>query len=128
MISQEAIKDTSCIFFHMEKISGKWEKGLNYHNRPLDSEERQLYSEAVSDCQAPHPQDLSRFLIMTLFFQSLNTIHDHNWSALPRKASRTSHWTEMLGQTQDPQERLYLTVGLEISGDPPGGAGVCFRV
>lgn len=39
-----------------------------------------------------------------------------------------SHWTENPWKLQDPLERLYLTVVLGTSVDPPGGAGICGEV
>lgn len=35
-----------------------------------------------------------------------------------------AHWMEILGQTQESLERLYLMIGLEATGVAPGGEGV----
>lgn len=38
------------------------------------------------------------------------------WSAPRGDVSRAPHWTETPGQTQDPLDRLYLTLGLGTTG------------
>lgn len=52
---------------------------------PLNLQEQWLYSEALQDCQAPHPITEIKAsntvakppVPMTLFFQSLPSAHDH---------------------------------------------------
>lgn len=50
---------------------------------------------------------------------------DAHWLAPTRAQIDTSNWMEPQRQTQYQLERLYLTVGLELSGDPTGASEIC---
>lgn len=50
---------------------------------------------------------------------------DDPWSVLTQEISGMSECTETPGQAQGVLERLHLTVSLELSVNPPGGAGIC---